>query len=138
MRALTLWQPWAYAITHLGKRVENRSWPPPPAAFQGPIALHAGKRYEADAFGELGRELDQVVDLDEVYRGGIVGTCRIVDVVRSPDDLPVGQRRWWVGPVGWVLDDVRVLEPIPCRGWQGLWTVDEALRLTVLGALEEG
>jgi len=39
---------------------------------------------------------------------------------RSP--LPADQRRWFLGPVGYVLRDVRVLDtPVACRGWQGFW-----------------
>lgn len=43
--ALTLTHPWAAAITHLGKRVENRMWEPPRgmlAASGGLIAIHGG------------------------------------------------------------------------------------------------
>ncbi len=46
MRALTVKQPWAWAICHAGKDVENRGWPIPPKLLEdGPVrvALHAGK-----------------------------------------------------------------------------------------------
>lgn len=33
------------------------------------------------------------------------------------------QRRWLFGPVGYVLRDVRPIEPVGCRGHQGLWTL---------------
>lgn len=42
-RALTLWPEWVYAIVHLGKRIENRGWPPPESLIGQPFALHAGK-----------------------------------------------------------------------------------------------
>jgi hypothetical protein len=40
------------------------------------------------------------------------------------DDLGF-QHRWFFGPIGYVLRDVRALAtPVPCRGWQGFWTLD--------------
>jgi hypothetical protein len=42
MRALTVQQPWAWAIVHGGKDVENRTqaW-----GYRGPLAIHAGQRW---------------------------------------------------------------------------------------------
>lgn len=39
MKALSLTQPWAHAVVHLGKRVENRDWPG--CSFRGPFLIHA-------------------------------------------------------------------------------------------------
>lgn len=48
MRALTVRQPWAWAIIHSGKDVENRTqaW-----SYRGPVAIHAGVRW-SDRGGE--------------------------------------------------------------------------------------
>jgi hypothetical protein len=45
MRALTVQQPWAWAIVHGGKDVENRTqaW-----SYRGPLAIHAGARWSED------------------------------------------------------------------------------------------
>lgn len=42
MRVLTVQQPWAWAILHGGKDVENRTqaW-----SYRGPVAIHAGARW---------------------------------------------------------------------------------------------
>ena len=40
--ALTLWPEWAFAIAHLGKRVENRVWEPPRWLVGKWLAIHAG------------------------------------------------------------------------------------------------
>ena len=50
MRALTLWQPWAHAVAHLGKRIENRPWKPWPAVIGTRVAIHAAAK--VDALGE--------------------------------------------------------------------------------------
>jgi len=36
------------------------------------------------------------------------------------------QRRWFFGLIGYVLRDIRALAtPVPCRGWQGFWTLPD-------------
>ena len=42
MKAITLWPEWVWAIFHLGKGVENRTWAPPRKLMGQRIALHAG------------------------------------------------------------------------------------------------
>ena len=64
MRALTVQQPWAWAIFH-GKAIENRTqqW-----AYRGPLAIHAGVRWSErggesplvdDAFRRMAEKVDQ-------------------------------------------------------------------------------
>lgn len=49
MKALTLWQPWSWAIAHAGKRVENRTWAPPASVIGQRVAIHAGLRLDKAA-----------------------------------------------------------------------------------------
>lgn len=131
MRAITLWQPWAYAITHRGKRIENRTWRPTARIVGKRIAIHAGTRVDQGAASFLG------VACEDLVRGAVVATARLARVVEELDAelRGQGQAEWWAGPVGWVLEDVRVLErPVPVRGYQGLWT----LPLDVRRAVEPG
>src|SRR5688572_4676832 len=59
MKALSLRQPWAWAVVHGGKRVENRGWT---TDYRGPLLIHAstgmtrGEYEDAVAF-MLGRKL---------------------------------------------------------------------------------
>ncbi len=47
------------------------------------------------------------------------------------------QRRWFFGPVGYVLRDVRALAvPVPCRGWQGFWTLPVDVERAVVAQVE--
>lgn len=131
MRALTLWQPWAWAVVAGHKPIENRPWPIPRSMIGVPFALHAGKRWDergADAIADL-------LDLDELppaarVTGAIVGTAVVssasilgVGVRRDtpPGILPVEWRRWFFGPYGWPITGTAIPEPIPCRGLQGFW-----------------
>lgn len=52
------------------------------------------------------------------------GTCELrSDVTGEVVDLGE-QARWFFGPIGYVLRDVRPLaRAVPCRGWQGFWTL---------------
>jgi hypothetical protein len=43
--ALTLHAPWAWAVVHGVKTVENREWP---TRHRGPIFVHAGRSFESD------------------------------------------------------------------------------------------
>ena len=69
--ALTVRQPWAWAIIHAGKDFENRDWPKHPARrFSGRVCIHAGlsmlkEEYEAArAFIEwFGIEVPEASDL---------------------------------------------------------------------------
>lgn len=44
---------------------------------------------------------------------------------------------WWIGPVGWLLDDVRALaEPVAAKGFQKVWTLDAETTAQVLAQIE--
>lgn len=54
----------------------------------------------------------------------------------GPTDLG-DQARWFFGSIGYVLRDVVALrEPVPCRGWQGFWTLEADVEAKVREQLE--
>jgi hypothetical protein len=112
-------------VCEAGKRLENRTFPPPRRAVGRPLAIHAGKHLDEDAVLGLGFDGFQVPDEGVLARGAVVAVCTLAGCV---DREPVGdpQQRWWCGPYGWLLDDVVPLPtPVACRGRQGLWRLDE-------------
>lgn len=120
---LTLIQPWAWAICEAGKRVENRLWKPPAWAIGKRLAIHAGKKRDDEAL-YLSQGIRPPGTLPSA---AIVATAHLVGYVTESDD------RWFFGPFGWQLDDVRVLAmPIPCKGALGLWRLPP----DVLAAIE--
>lgn len=154
-RALTLTPEWAWAVTHLDKRVENRTWPAPTHIIGQRIAIHAGKADpDWNTVSVMARCAGWSVDLiagqffapgsdapvvrpaklygtqHRLTRGAIVATavvsgCRAVD----PRDA-VG---WEAGPWCWDLTELRVLPaPVPCKGALGLWRVPAELAEEVL------
>ena len=121
--ALSIQQPYAWAIIYAGKPVENRCWRRAPR-YRGPLLIHAGKRWYDGTFDDLDRRLLQAtvkmagsiaVVPPDMPRGGIVGIVDLVDVVREYDSP------WFEGPLGLVLRNPRPLPFTPCRGALGLF-----------------
>ena len=118
--ALTLQQPWASAVRDLGKRTENRSWPAPQRVLGQYIAIHAGMSFREDAADWLAARTGRMLTRQNVPLGAVVALARVVEVVQEHSDDP-----WFIGPYGWVLDDVVALTPVPCRGRQQLWRLPD-------------
>ena len=128
MRALTLYQPWAWIVVHGPKRVENRRWAPWPGVIGQRIAIHAGLTYDGDGERFIRSKGIEPPAPEQLDRGAIIGTAIVTGFVRSGDlpglsPLPADQMPWFFGPVGWLLDDAQVCTPWPCRGALGLWRV---------------
>lgn len=149
MRALSIRQPWAFAIFHLGKQVENRDFEG--FNYRGPILIHASKTFTKKAYGDavtvigwmrrdIGVSDAQIPEFEQLPSGALCGIARIVGVKRHPEAGVVrvegydGQMReldWGRGYVGYrqagalglELADVRELPPIPYKGALGLFTV---------------
>ena len=135
MKALSLKQPWLYAITCMDKRIENRTWKPPQQVIGQRIALHASKKDDPLGYSAIAKIAGIEIDGD-LPRGAIVGTVRVVGWLNDDGlgDVPTPclghlvDDDWFFGPIGWILDDVQLLdEPIPARGSLGLWDVPEEL-----------
>lgn len=118
-RALTLRQPWAHAVAHHGKTVENRTWMPP--ANVDTLFIHAGKSWDKIVRAVL-RDLG--VDLPAVPSAIVA----VADLAFTCDTSWDGEITCGCGPWAlprhchWVLINVRALgTPVPATGRQGLW-----------------
>lgn len=119
--ALSVRQPWAWAIIYGGKDIENRSWRAgnPGLRFRGRICVHAAAgmtrdEYEdaADFMAHLGVACPKPADL---LRGGIVGTATVADIV-SASESP-----WFFGPKGLRLADAQPSDFIGVGGQLGFF-----------------
>jgi hypothetical protein len=120
--ALSVRQPWAHCILHLGKPIENRSWS---TKIRGEVCIHASlfnhidewmkalSTYQATRPGF--DALKAFPPSNTLQRGGIIGTVEIVDVVTQSDSP------WFFGPVGIVLANPKPCEFIPVRGQLGFF-----------------
>jgi len=121
MRALTVQQPWAYAISHLGKDVENRTWKPPEHVVTTYIAIHAGKATDGSGYGAI-RTILERPDLD--LSPGVMSLGKVVAVAKLAGWTRDSRSPWAFGPIVWILEDVRPLpNPTHAVGKQGLWTL---------------
>jgi hypothetical protein len=150
--ALTLRHPWPWAIWICGKRVENRTWPPPRQMVGKTIALHGGKpvtKYEDYEEDEALDDLEWIIKgcnerrlaaspadraalqawLDQRGQPDLESSCRpgIFATARLAsffrgDPDPWAARGQWA----WRLEDVFFLPvPVQCPGAQKLWTVPD-------------
>lgn len=121
MRALTIRQPWAAAIAHGDKRIENRTKPIPAAHVGTTILIHAG------ATEDVGALPDDMTRHWPRHFGAIVAVATLAGCHQDARCC----RPWgFPGMWHWELKDVRALPnpPRPVRGQLGLWIVpDEVL-----------
>lgn len=128
MKALTIHQPYAWAILAGLKPVENRTWS---TSHRGPLLIHAGRRSERwlAEIPKLRAAGIEVPDADELTYGAIIGKIDVVDVVQYDprqsqlvDPYDLKDNFWAIGPVCFILAKPQIFpEPIPCRGQPGLW-----------------
>jgi hypothetical protein len=123
MKAVTVRQPFAWAIAAGFKEIENRSWAPrfEPGEL---VAIHAAVAAPAaDDVRRVQKLIGRRASLPEDYDcGAIVAVGRVAKVVTS------SRSAWFSGPLGWVLQDVTpVPDPIDCKGQLGLWNLPGAV-----------
>jgi hypothetical protein len=114
--ALSIRQPFAFAIMTARKTIENRTWR---TRHRGRLLIHAARLAAPGDWLTLA-QLDLLPDLPEqLTYGALLGTVELIDV------LPLGAvcgDVWAAGPWCWCLRDPQSFaEPIPCAGMCGLF-----------------
>lgn len=112
--ALSVQQPWPWAMFHAGKDIENRSWA---TKFRGKVLIHAGKKIDFDGIEWLADEGYNVPGEYELLTGGIIGVATIVDCVKESDS------KWFFGEYGFVLKGCHEIPFMPCKGKLGFFNV---------------
>lgn len=134
IRALTVRQPWAWAIVHGGKDVENRTRNIA-GSYRGPVAIHSGLADALLSSDELDRFWLHAdgwpYAIDRQY-GVVIGVVDLVDVHTHPYADHAEAVCWPWGMAGHrhlVFENPRALaKPIPAKGRLGLWIPDGALQ----------
>lgn len=145
MRALTLWQPMAWAIAEGHKPVENRSWPLPPDMIGARFAVHAGKKYDPEWASMIRSTFGlDVPPKNDIALGAVIAVatfrgCLDDEEVRMlnaeglaelgmPAEAMDSVTAWFSGPYGFLVADIqRLSTPVPCRGFQGFWNLPEEI-----------
>lgn len=113
MKALSIRQPWAWAIIHAGKDIENRTWS---ARHRGRFFVHAAKGMSHGEYDDAAEDIHRIVGkwivphFDELQRGGIIGSVELIDCVTASDSP------WFFGRYGFVLANPK---PLPFRQSKG-------------------
>lgn len=140
MKAITIHQPWAQLIAEGYKTIETRRHDRFRGLIGQTIAIHAGKQFDPSAIAKAWRFLSPrqrkplesalawpegcIVALAHVNSHVLRGECS-TNPYRHPATFDAaalchGDYSTW----GYVLTNVRKLaSPVPCRGFQGAWTV---------------
>ncbi|GAA4117493.1 hypothetical protein GCM10022215_18230 [Nocardioides fonticola] len=147
MKAITVRQPWAWAIAHGGKTVENRSQA---FTYRGTLAIHAGHTSApAAAFDTVDRIVGPASDpWERDHRvGAIVAVTTLVDAhvataeccpgnpwAERPDQAPEHRRNRLTHLV--LTDTYALDDPIPNVGGKlGLWSLTPVVGVDQIDAL---
>lgn len=128
MKALTVQQPWAWAIVAGHKLIENRGQR---THHRGRIAVHAARRYDLGAVEWIGDKTGIAVP-EDLVRGAVIGEVSIVDCIAEGEASPPMDMQgdpWGVCFPGfkWILaDPVAYENPVLAKGQLGLWRWDHA------------
>lgn len=131
MKALTIYQPWPWAIAAGLKLTENRGTG---TAHRGDLAIHAGLRWHpAGEDSELMQAVWKATPgttgdapwrgAPQLVFGAVIAVADLYDVCKARTGCDCGP--WAIpGRCHWKLSDVRTLAtPVPVRGAQGVWAL---------------
>jgi hypothetical protein len=133
MRILTVRQPWAWAIIHGGKDVENRVRNIA-GDYRGPVTIHAGLRDDPNGWDEYEAGWHDAASMS-IARGAIIGVVDLVDVhsvescieqQRDGDWLVCSERAERAGHHLVLANPRPLARPIPFKGALGLRRLDPA------------
>lgn len=117
--ALSVRQPWAWAIVVGFKKIENRSAGAIAAGGMDcrRIAIHAATGLKEDEFRwghwRLHRHGVSCPHPTDLLRGAIIGAADVVEIISESDS------EWFGGQMGLVLENAVTCDPIPCPGALG-------------------
>lgn len=119
--ALSVRQPWAWAIIHAGKDIENRSWQSnhPSLPERGPLCIHAAQGMTQEEYANAARFMASI-DVTcpppaDLWRGGIIGTVEFWTVTRKHPSP------WFFGPLGLVMEKPAPCAFVPAKGELGIF-----------------
>lgn len=115
--AISIRQPWAWAILHAGKDVENRTWL---TDYRGWVFVHASTTMTQDEYRTAAEAIEKIIGKPpppacDLTRGGLIGMVRIIDSVK------ISRSPWFNGHRALVLKDARPTPFIACQGELGIF-----------------
>ena len=114
MRALSINQPWAWAIVEAGKDIENRVWR---TNYRGKFWIHAGKKFDVDGLHWICSRFPGIKLPTTWQMGGVIGSDTLVDCLQQHSS------QWFFGPFGYTLKNAKPCRFRPCRGYLNFFKV---------------
>lgn len=115
MKAISIKQPWSWAICNAGKDIENREWY---TSYRGNILIHASKTIDSYGYDFLNFRNISPPSRKTILKGGIVGVATIVDCVTESNS------EWFSGKYGFVLNNQKPVDFIQCKGQLGIFNIN--------------
>jgi hypothetical protein len=125
-RALTLWQPWAWLVANGHKGLENRPVGFSHKSFRGEFWIHAGQKVDPHFDNVIqycrakGIMIPPMTGPD--HFSAIIGRAKIVSII-PPCRVNCSHAWHYPDQYAFVVSDARLVKPVPCRGYQGFWSV---------------
>lgn len=127
MKVLTIREPFATLIKNKVKYIETRSWK---TNYRGELYIHSGVAKITKEIRER-NGLTELYNEDELKYGYIICKCNLVDCILMTDEF-INQEKekclknfiagtYEVGRYAWVLDNIKLIEPIKAKGQLGIW-----------------
>lgn len=124
MKVLSIKEPWASLIMNGTKKIETRSWK---TKYRGEIYIHASLSKAKITKSEV---YELIKDMN-FKCGYIICKCNLVDCIYMTDEYVNDMKtnhyeeyicgHYEVGRYAWIVEDVKVIEPIEAKGKLGLW-----------------
>lgn len=124
MKVLSIKEPWASLIMNGTKKIETRSWK---TKYRGEIYIHASLSKAKITKPEV---YELIKDMN-FKCGYIICKCNLVDCIYMTDEYVNDMKtnhyeeyicgHYEVGRCAWIVEDVKVIEPIEAKGKLGLW-----------------
>ena len=124
MKVLSIKEPWASLIMNGTKKIETRSWK---TKYRGEIYIHASLSKTKITKPEV---YELIKDMN-FKCGYIICKCNLVDCIYMTDEYVNDMKtnhyeeyicgHYEVGRYAWIVEDVKVIEPIEAKGKLGLW-----------------
>ena len=116
MKTLSLKQPFAELILQGKKKIELRKWN---TKFRGEFLIHSSKIPDKESMIKFG--------FNDLPLGFIIGKANLIDVKnykseeehKKDNNLHLVTSLW--GNYGFVLEDIKRIEPIPAKGKLNFW-----------------
>lgn len=150
MKAITIWQPWASLLACGAKRFETRPWATSYRGPIALHAAKKSVFYSLELIpSPVALEMKELIGAEwkDLPTGAIIATgtligCHKIDLIREMPCAPQETGCWdcnhrgnWIditeqeasfgdwtpGRYAWELSGVKMIDPVPAKGQQGLW-----------------